>query len=133
MQDELLPLPILPNESFFPFFCILHEESFKNTCLVPKPMVRRLGGSRRKTRYKLQKRSDEHGRVRITAFMQTFKVGDTVNLSPDSSIQRGMFHPRHIGKTGTVCGIQGKSYRVKIRDKDKMKEMIVHPVHLKKQ
>jgi len=92
----------------------------------------RFGGPRKKTRYKLQKHSSEHGRVRITAHMQTFNEGDSVALTPDSSVQRGMYHPRFIGMTGVVTGMQGKSYRVKISNKGKTKTLLVLPVHLRK-
>lgn len=94
-------------------------------------MVTRIGGSRHKTRYKLQKKTGQHGRVRVTAFMQEFKPGDAVALAIDSAVQRGVFHPRHYGKTGVIIGMQGRAYQVKITDHGKMKTIIAHPVHLK--
>ena len=94
-------------------------------------MVTRVGGSRRKTRYKMQMRAHEHGRVRITAFMEKYASGDKVALTPDPSVHKGMFHPRHIGRTGVVVSNRGTSYLVKIHDQNKEKTLIVHPVHLR--
>jgi large subunit ribosomal protein L21e len=94
-------------------------------------MVKRMGGSRHKTRYKLSRAAGEHGRIRLTAFLQRFNDGDKVALIIDPSVQKGMFHPRHHGKTGTVMGSQGRSYQVKFNDKGKDKIAVVHPVHLK--
>lgn len=93
-------------------------------------MVKRMGGSRHKTRYKLQRAAGERGRVRITAYMQEFKEGDKVALRIDPSVQKGMFFPRHHGKTGVIVGKQGRSYLVQISDKNKQKTLISHPVHL---
>lgn len=95
-------------------------------------MVKRLGGSRHKTRYKLQKPAGQSGRVRITAYFQQFSVGDAVALTLDSSVHKGTYHPRHYGKTGTVTGTQGSSYAVRINDNGKEKTVLAHPVHLRR-
>ena len=63
-------------------------------------MVRRMGGSRHKTRYKLQRAAGEHGKLRLTARLAQFKEGEQVALIIDSSESKGMFFPRHHGKTG---------------------------------
>ena len=95
-------------------------------------MVKRIGGKRRHTRYKLQRAQNMRGKVRITAFMQQFKDGEKVALVADSSVAAGMFHPRFHGKTGTIVSAQGKSYQVQIRDRTKDKVLVIHPVHLKR-
>ncbi len=95
-------------------------------------MVKRLGGSRHKTRYKLQKRADDHGRVHITAYFQKFAVGDAVSLVLDSSVHKGSYHPRHYGRTGKITGMQGASYTVNVKDHNKEKTIIAHPVHLRR-
>jgi len=63
--------------------------------------------------------------------MQTFKAGQKVHLSIESSIHKGDYHTRFIGKTGTVRGLRGKCYEVVIKDGGKEKLLIIHPVHLK--
>lgn len=95
-------------------------------------MTKRIGGFRRKTRSKLRKRRSERGKFSIRMYLQKLSNGDKVCLKAEPSIQHGMYFPRFHGKHGTVVGKQGKCYIIKINDKRKEKELIVHPVHLKK-
>ncbi|MFH1398584.1 MAG: 50S ribosomal protein L21e [Candidatus Woesearchaeota archaeon] len=92
----------------------------------------RVGGSRRKTRYKLTKGVRDKGKVTITRHFQKFSEGEGVILKIEPSIQKGVFHPRHHGKKGTVIGMKGSCYIVEITDIHKQKEIIVHPVHMVK-
>lgn len=94
--------------------------------------MKRVGGFRRKTRSKLRKNIKDRGKINITKFLQNFDLNDKVSLSADSSYQDGMYHPRFHGKTGKVCGKQGKCYYISINDGDKQKKLLVHPVHLRK-
>ena len=95
-------------------------------------MAKRIGGSRRKTRHKMQKPSKEKGRIRLSAFMQTFNIGDKVVLVADPSYQKGMYLPRFHGKVGTVLSKRGNSYEVEIHDFAVSKTIFIHPVHLKR-
>ena len=94
-------------------------------------MATRIGGSRRKSRYKLKKGRRAKGKISISRFMQTFKAGQRVHLIIEPSVHKGEYHTRFIGRTGIVQGIRGKCYEVVINDKGKEKMLIVHPVHLK--
>ncbi len=94
--------------------------------------MRRKGGFRRKTRSKLRKRRSDRGKISITKYLQKFKIGDTVCLKAEPAVQHGMYYPRFHGKHGVVKGKQGNCYIVGIKDKNKAKDLIVHPVHLKK-
>jgi large subunit ribosomal protein L21e len=89
------------------------------------------GGTRRKARYKLKKERKDKGKVSISRFMQTLKLDQRVHLKIESSYHKGEFHTQYTGKTGIVCGIRGKCYEIKIKDSNKEKMIIVHPVHLK--
>ncbi|MBI1936422.1 50S ribosomal protein L21e [Candidatus Woesearchaeota archaeon] len=95
-------------------------------------MVKRIGGMRRKTRYKFRKEVRSRGKVSITRYFQSFNSGDRVYLGLESSVHKGMYHPRFIGKSGTVKGMRGKCYEVAINDLGKEKVLIIHPVHLRK-
>jgi large subunit ribosomal protein L21e len=95
-------------------------------------MVTRIGGFRRKTRYKLQKKKTEKGKLSITRYLQSFKDGDTVSLKAEPSIHNGMYYPKFHGKTGVVVGKSGGCYEVLIKDGSVKKKLVVHPVHLKK-
>jgi len=92
----------------------------------------RIGGLRRKTRYKLKKERRRKGKISITRYFQEFNTGDRVNLIVEPAVQKGMYHPRFMGKSGLVTGKTGECYHVEIKDMDKKKTVVVHPVHLKR-
>jgi len=95
-------------------------------------MVTRIGGSRRKTRSKLSKDKRQKGKISIASYFKSFKIGDKVGLSAEPAVQKGMYLAKHYGKIGQVKGKKGECYEVTIRDQNKQKTLIVHPVHLKK-
>ena len=95
-------------------------------------MVKRIGGLRRKTRYKFRKEKRSKGKISITRYFQSFDTGNRVYLSLESAVQKGMYHPRFMGKSGIITGKRGKCYEVAINDLGKAKTLIVHPVHLKR-
>jgi len=80
----------------------------------------------------LSKSPRRRGLSPITSEFQNFEVGEKVNIVLDSSIHRGMPHPRFHGKTGTVVGNQGKAFVIKVRDGNKMKVVVSRPEHLRK-
>ncbi|HII15986.1 MAG TPA: 50S ribosomal protein L21e [Nanoarchaeota archaeon] len=93
-------------------------------------MVQRMGGFRRKTRYKLKKQEGTKGKISISRYFKSFKEGDTVVLKPEPSVHAGMPYPRFQGKSGLVVGKQGECYKVMIKDGSMEKMIIVHPIHL---
>jgi large subunit ribosomal protein L21e len=95
-------------------------------------MVMRVGGLRRKTRYKLKKELRQRGKLSLRKYFQSFAVGDKVYLAAEPAVQKGMYHPRFFGKAGTVEGKRGACYQVAISDGGKQKTLLVHPVHLKR-
>ena len=95
-------------------------------------MVKRLGGMRRKTRYKFRKQKRARGKISITRYFQSFIPGDRVYLTVEPAVQKGMYYPHFVGKTGVVKGKRGKCYEVSINDLGKQKTLIIHPVHLRK-
>lgn len=94
-------------------------------------MAANIGGLRRKSRHKLKKERRARGKISVSRFMQSFKTGQQVHLSIESSIHKGSYHSRFIGRTGTVKGARGKCYEVSINDKGKEKLLVIHPIHLK--
>jgi large subunit ribosomal protein L21e len=95
-------------------------------------MAKRIGGNRRKTRYKFTKNIRTKGKVSITKYLQSFREGDKVQLSAEPAIHKGVYFKRFHGKTGTVISKQGNCYKINIKDINMIKTIIVHPVHLKK-
>ncbi|MBI2660321.1 50S ribosomal protein L21e [Candidatus Woesearchaeota archaeon] len=94
-------------------------------------MPKRIGGLRRKTRYKFRKEAGSKGKISLTRYLQSFNEGDKVNLTVEPGVQKGMYHPRFMGKTGIVKGKRGRCYEIRIKDMDKEKILVVHPVHLR--
>jgi large subunit ribosomal protein L21e len=95
-------------------------------------MVKSVGGFRSRTRHKLKKNVRTRGKISLTRFFQTFKVGERVILKAEPAYQKGMYFPRFHGRSGLVEKKIGTCYEVKMNDHGKNKLLIVHPVHLKK-
>ena len=93
-------------------------------------MVQRVGGSRRKTRYKFKKSHSEKGKISLTKYFQELKEGQQVKLLCDPSVHKGFYHRRMHGKVGVIVGKQGDCYHVAVKDHNSTKIHIVHPVHL---
>ncbi|MBI3031888.1 50S ribosomal protein L21e [Candidatus Woesearchaeota archaeon] len=94
--------------------------------------MKRIGGNRRKTRYKLQKPLRQRGKLSLSKYFQTFDVGDKVNLIAEPAVQKGMYLPRYHNKSGIIQKKTGTCYEVKINDLGLDKVLIIHPVHLRK-
>ena len=95
-------------------------------------MVKRIGGMRRKTRYKFRKETRSRGKISMTNYFQSFNVGERVYLGIEPAVQKGMYNPRFSGRSGTVNGKRGRCYTVLINDMGKEKTLVVHPVHLRR-
>lgn len=95
-------------------------------------MVKRTGRGRRKTRSLFRKKKNEKGKISIKRYMSKFETGDRVHLIVEPSVHKGMYFRRFVGKTGQVEGKQGTCYQVKINDNGKDKQLIIHPIHLRK-
>lgn len=95
-------------------------------------MVKRIGGIRRKSRYKYRKEKRDKGKISVTRYLQAFNAGDRVYLGLESAVQKGIYYPRFMGRSGIVKGKRGKCYEVAVNDLGKEKTLIVHPVHLRK-
>lgn len=95
-------------------------------------MVKRSKGMRSKSRHMLRKKPRERGVSSITRALQQFDEGDAVNIVIDSSVHKGMPHPRFQGHTGKIEGKQGDAYLVGIDAGKKHKTLIVKPEHLRR-
>jgi len=95
-------------------------------------MVQRIGGFRRKTRFKMRKGFDKRGKLKIRDYLQAFKEGDNVVLKAEPAVQKGMYHPRFHGKRAIVLAKKGECYECQIKDINKEKIVVVHPVHMQK-
>ncbi|MBN1385447.1 50S ribosomal protein L21e [Candidatus Woesearchaeota archaeon] len=95
-------------------------------------MVKRIGGSRRKTRHKLMKPSSRKGKMSIRNYYQSFKEDELVVFKAEPSVHKGIYSLKLHGKSGKIVGMRGDCYIVSYRQGSKLKKTIVHPVHLKR-
>ncbi len=71
------------------------------------------------------------GKLKLSKYFQEFNKGDFVMVSEEQSVQSS-FPKRIQGNTGIVEGKRGKVYIIKIKDRNKEKEFLINPIHLKK-
>ncbi len=95
-------------------------------------MAQRTGGRRRKTRNKLRKNIRQKGKISIKNYLQSFKTGDKVAFVAEPAVQKGIYDRRSHGQTGEIMSKRGKCYLIKIKNFNKIKTIIAHPVHLRK-
>ncbi len=111
---------------------VLKEASFINKRRFVVAMSTRHGGSRYKTRKTFRKNVRERGKISMTRYFQKLEEGTRVVLKAEPAVQKGMYHGRFHGYTGNIVGQQGHCYIVSINDQGKKKDLIIHPIHLKK-
>ena len=80
----------------------------------------------------MSKNIRDRGKTSLVRYFQDFKDGERVYLVAEPSVHKGIFHQRFYGKAGVVIGKMGKCYEVRIKDINKTKTIVTHPVHLKR-
>ncbi|CAB93015.1 60S ribosomal protein L21-A [Schizosaccharomyces pombe] len=71
-------------------------------------------GIRARTRYTFQRGFREHGQIRLSTYLKTYKVGDIVDIKVNGAVQKGMPHKYYHGKTGVVYNVTQSSVGVLI-------------------
>jgi len=92
-------------------------------------MVKKAKGIRSKTRQLFSRRNRE--KTSVNKKLRNFKIGSRVVIKADSSENKGRPFKRFYGKSGIIVDKRGRSYIVKIKDRNKEKDIISSPVHLK--
>ena len=95
-------------------------------------MVRSSKGIRAKTRNILKKKPRNRGMPPVTKSLQSFNIGDKVNLIIEPAIHKGQPHRRFHGLTGTVTNTRGRAYVLEVKQGKKYKTLVVRPEHLKR-
>ena len=73
----------------------------------------------------------ESGKVRLSNYFQKFANGDRVAVKKELGLISS-FPKRLQGRSGFIENKRGSHYIVKIKDLNKEKIYIIHPIHLKK-
>ncbi|ORY04607.1 60S ribosomal protein L21-A [Basidiobolus meristosporus CBS 931.73] len=69
-------------------------------------------GYRARTRHLFSQKFREHGPVKLSTYLKTYKVGDIVDIKANASIQKGMPHKFYHGRTGIVYNVTKTSVGV---------------------
>ena len=78
-----------------------------------------------------RKKVREKGKLRLSSYFK--KIGDGDNVSVVSDVGVRFSYPKRIkGMNGKVLGSRGRYKLVEIKDGNKAKTFIIHPVHLRK-
>jgi ribosomal protein L21E len=78
-----------------------------------------------------RKKQRTHGKIKLSQYFQDFKQGDRVAVVRELAMNP-KFPKQLQGRSGVIESKRGESYIVKIKDLNKEKAYIIHPVHLKK-
>ena len=95
-------------------------------------MVRRSHGLRATTRKKFTKGPRYRGNPPISRMFQTFEAGEKANIVIDPAVHKGQPHHRFHGLTGEVTGMQGETFKVKVKVGGMVKLLLIRPEHLRK-
>jgi large subunit ribosomal protein L21e len=77
-----------------------------------------------------RKKVREKGKLRLSRYFKNIEDGAKVAVVTDRGV-RAAFPNRIQGMSGTVVESRGRFKVVKLKDGNKMKTFIMHPVHLK--
>ncbi len=76
------------------------------------------------------KRIREKGKIRLSSYFKNFSDGERVAIIQERGVGTS-FPERLRGMSGEIIRSRGKFKEVKIKDGNKPKMFIIHPVHLR--
>ena len=94
-------------------------------------MVTRGNATRRKTRHLMAKHFRKKGKISMTRYFAEYEQGTKVQLVAEPAVNKGMYNTRFYGRAGTIKKKVGSCYHVEIKDGNKTKLILSHPIHLK--
>merc|ERR1711941_256733 len=62
-------------------------------------------GMRARTRDMFKRNFKDHGMIKPSTFLKTYKVGDIVDIKANSAQQKGMPHKYYHGRTGVIYNV----------------------------
>ncbi len=78
-----------------------------------------------------RKNIKEKGKIKLSEYFQKFNENDRVSIKRELGVNAS-FPSRLQGRSGVIKGKRGNSYIVKLKDVNKEKSYIIHPVHLRR-
>jgi large subunit ribosomal protein L21e len=74
----------------------------------------RSNGKRANTRDLFRKGHRSGGRANLSTYLNTYKIGDMVDVKVDSGVQKGMPHKFYQGRTGTIFNVSRTAVGVQV-------------------
>src|ERR1700688_469871 len=87
-------------------------------------------GYKRRTRHKFQKGFRNHGAIRMSKNLTTYKVGDIVDVVVDGAVHKSMPYKYYHRRTGTVFNVNARALGV-IVNKQTKNRIIPNTVHIR--
>ena len=72
----------------------------------------------------------ERGKIKFSEYFKKLEKGDRVAVKEEKGVVKN-FPKRIQGRTGTIMEQRGSNYVIKLKELNKEKIFIIHPVHLK--
>ncbi|KAK3331102.1 ribosomal protein L21e-domain-containing protein [Apodospora peruviana] len=76
-------------------------------------------GLRAGTRYAFSRKFRQKGMIKLSTYLQQYKVGDIVDIKVNGAVQKGMAHKVYHGKTGVIYNVTKSAVGVIIYKKVK--------------
>ena len=93
-------------------------------------------GYRSRTRHKFKRPFRQNGTIRMKRYLQSYKIGEYVDIVVDGSQHRGMPHHMYHGKTGRIFNVSPRSLGViikkEVRNRIEIKRLNVRIEHIRK-
>lgn len=77
------------------------------------------------------KRIRQKGKIKLSKYFKKFQNGEKVAIVRDLGV-KASFPRRIIGNSGKIIDSRGSHKLVEIKEGNKTKTFIIHPIHLKK-
>jgi len=71
-------------------------------------------GYRAHTRHLFARKFRQHGTLKTSTFLQTFHIGQIVDIAGNGAVQKGMPHKFYHGKTGVVWNVTPRAIGVQV-------------------
>ena len=78
-----------------------------------------------------RKQVREKGKLKLSSYFKKIDDGERVALVTDAGV-RATYPKRMKGLSGKVMGSRGRFKLIEIKDGNKLKTLIVHPIHLRR-
>ncbi|MHA2029750.1 MAG: 50S ribosomal protein L21e [Candidatus Kariarchaeaceae archaeon] len=88
-------------------------------------------GYNNRTRQLFRKQARSRGLKSLRYLLEPLKVGETVDILLNSSIQKGRPHRRYNGTSGIIVEQRGQSFVISLKAGRKAKSIIARPEHLR--